>query len=121
MATKKEKAPCAECEALQKALQDEQIQHMSDRNKAEAEMEELRGSIHDLLKIVVGSKDAEEKRRQRSVRYLIAIVPMMFVITVMCMLQNSGIVSEYLASTIVWLMIVGITFCAAVIWDRIKK
>ena len=121
MATKKEKAPCAECAALEKQIRDEEIQHLCDKNKAEVEREELVGVIKALLKTAADTKAAEEKRRQRSVRYLIAIVPMMFVITVMAMLQNGGIVGEYLASTIVWLMIVGITFCAAVIWERIKK
>lgn len=121
MATKKEKVPCADCAKLEKMLRDEEVQHLCDRHKYEAEREELLGVIQALLKTSSDKKAVEEKHRQRSVRYLIAIVPMMFVITVMCMLQNSGIVSEYLSSTIVWLMIVGITFCAAVIWDRIKK
>lgn len=121
MATKKEKTPCVDCERLQKMLEDEQIQHMSDRNKAEVEREELISTIDALLEMTSLRKAEEEKHRQRSVRYLIAIVPMMFIITIMTMLQNGGIVGENLASAIVWIMIVGITFCAAVIWERIKK
>lgn len=121
MATTKKKVPCVDCEKLQKMLEDEQVQHLVDRQKADAENKELLDVIDTLLKMNSLQKAAEDQRRQRSVRYLIAIVPMMLVITVMTMLQNGGIVGEYLTSTIVWLMIVGITFCAAVIWERIKK
>jgi hypothetical protein len=121
MATKKAKAPCVECEKLEKMLRDEEIQHLCDKNKAEVEREELLGVIQALVKKAAEAKKAEETHRQRSVRYLIAIVPMMLVITLMTMLQNGGIVGEDIATTIGWVMIVGITFCAAVIWERIKK
>ena len=121
MATKKEKAPCADCAKLEKMLWDEEVQHLCDRNKYEVEREELLDVIQALLKTASDKKAVEEKHRQRSVRYLIAIVPMMFIIAVMTMLQNGGIVGDDLASTIVWIMIVGIAFCAAIIWDRIKK
>lgn len=121
MATKKAKAPCVECEKLEKLLRDEEIQHLCDRNKAEVEREELLGVIEALVKKAAEAKKAEEKHRQRSVRYLIAIVPMMFILTIVTMLQNGGIMGEDLASTIGWIMIVCMTFCAAVIWERIKN
>lgn len=121
MATKKEKVPCADCAKLEKMLRDEEVQHLCDRHKYEVEKEELLGVIQALLKTASDKKAVEEKHRQRAVRYLIAIVPMMNTIAVMTMLQSGGIVGDDLSSIIVWLMIVGITFCAAVIWDRIKK
>ena len=120
MATKT-KTPCAECAKLQKMLEDEQVQRLCDRNKAEVEREELVSTIRTLIEMASLREVAEDERRQRSVRYLIAIVPMMFIIAVMTMLQNGGIVGDDLASTIVWIMIVGIAFCAAIIWERIKK
>lgn len=121
MATKKEKVPCAECAKLEKMLRDEEIQHLCDRNKAEVEREELLGVIQALLKTASDKKAVEEKHRQRSVRYLIAVVPMLCVITAMCMLQNSGIVSEAMSEIIGCVMLMGVSFCAAVIWERIKK
>lgn len=110
-----------ECEILQDRLEEEQRQRVMEQGRSDKEKRMLEYKIQIANTYAGHLQDQLRRCRKPYKKHLIAMMPMALAVIVLILVQAFCNVNSSVLSTIATALFMGLSWCAATVWERTRS
>ena len=110
-----------ECEILQEKLYEEQRQRVMDKGRSDKEKRSLERKLCVYSADIQYLRDELRRCKKPYRKHMIAMVPMIFGVIVLILVQSFAHVSPTVLYPIATALFMGLAWCAGIVWERIRN